>query len=174
MSQWESEFVSVNHAGELKGGPEVQDDNEQACLMQCQPGSNHGDAEGEGRNGAGQANSTRQRSRSPATRAATARANLSQEVHPWLEAASLRLGLLRNMGGGNDGLLRILEGLMVNRECDSYIQFAEPFVEWVAAGMTEPGCTPQVPQDWEWATDVESMLWDSFVDQCRRSSARPL
>ena len=159
MSQWESEFVSVNHAGELKGGPEVQDDNEQACLMQCQPGSNHGDAEGEGRNGAGQANSTRQRSRSPATRAATARANLSQEVHPWLEAASLRLGLLRNMGGGNDGLLRILEGLMVNRECDSYIQFAEPFVEWVA---------------WEWATDVESMLWDSFVDQCRRSSARPL
>ena len=82
----------------------------------------------------------RERSRTPSRLTAGVEPRLPAGIQRWFEGASLRLDLLRQMGGGNRHLLRTFENLVRNREVESYQAYADPFMAWLEAGMLDSDC----------------------------------
>ena len=103
------------------------------------------------------------RSRSPPGPRSTSPPPLPDEVHRWLEAASQRLDLARNSGGGNGALLRAFKCLVDLRDIDSYRLYAEPFLQWISARVQDPECMVEVQQDREWAEWAEPLLWEGWL-----------
>eukprot|EP00439_Symbiodinium_sp_Y106_P076770 s86_g15.t2 len=80
-----------------------------------------------------------------------------------VQAASQRLDLARNSGGGNGALLRAFKCLVDLRDIDSYRLYAEPFLQWISARVQDPECMVEVPQNRQWAEWAEPLLWEGWL-----------
>ena len=111
----------------------------------------------------------RDRSRSPMP---SSPLPLPAETDRWIEAARFQLDLLRNRGGGNLGLVRSFEGLVVNRGVDSYEAYCHPVAQWLHRGVRDPTDGGHAG-DVEWAAWVEDLLWTGWVALRRPEEGYP-
>ena len=102
---------------------------------------------------------SRSRSRSPATMSN----ELMEVVGRWWPAAELRLHLLQNCGGGNQGLVRCLRGLADHRGVRSYADHADALLRYLETQVRDPMDTEDRVDDREFALWLEQLLWDDWT-----------
>ena len=77
--------------------------------------------------------------------------------------AELRLHLLQNCGGGNQGLIRCLRGLAYHRGVHSYADHADILLRYLETQVRDPTDAEDRLDDREFALWLEQLLWDDWT-----------